>query len=127
MKPREYLSFARESLLLTGCDPIARVRRSEIKDAKNACARSYNCNAGNLEQASMMAESQPQMARGTVASLDETHRFSMLKAAGQEVQLVTQVHLAWGYITATNYGLPTLNSKGDLVCLSTSARFFVRT
>ena len=43
-------------------------------------ARSYNCDAGNLEQASMMAESQPQMAGGTVERRDERHLFPMLGA-----------------------------------------------
>src|SRR6202030_2778547 len=40
----------------------------------------YNCNAGNLEQARMMAESQSQMAGGTVESRDERHLFPMLGA-----------------------------------------------
>src|SRR5258707_14968143 len=40
----------------------------------------HNCNGGNLEQARMMAESQPQMAGGTVESRDERHLFPMLGA-----------------------------------------------
>jgi len=83
----------------------------------------YNCDAGNLEQARMMAESQPQMAGGTVESRDERHLFPMLGATtivlliaacklvvhlyaghrygylGDELYfLACSRHLAWGYV-----------------------------
>src|ERR1700675_4172349 len=85
----------------------------------------YNCNAGNLEQARMMAESQPQMAGGTVESRDERHLFPILGATtivlliaacklvvhlyaghrygylGDELYfLACSRHLAWGYVDA---------------------------
>src|SRR5215472_5778827 len=80
-------------------------------------------NADNLEQARMMAESQPQMAGGTVESRDERLLFPMLGATtlvfliaacklvvhfyaghrygylGDELYyLACSRHLAWGYV-----------------------------
>ena len=112
---RKKSKFERYGLLtaVTGCAAwIAARSRS-----------AYNCNAGNLEQARMMAESQPQMAGGTVESRDERHLFPMLGATtivlliaacklvvhlyaghrygylGDELYfLACSRHLAWGYV-----------------------------
>ena len=48
--------------------------------SREAYALELYCNADNLEQARMMAESEPQMAGGTVESRDERHLFPMLGA-----------------------------------------------
>src|SRR5260370_11589059 len=97
--------------------PIRRTGSEEIG------LQAYDCNAGNLEQARMMAESQPQMAGGTVKSRDERHLFPMLGATtivlliaacklvvhlyaghrygylGDELYfLACSRHLAWGYV-----------------------------
>src|SRR5260370_39557110 len=52
--------------------PIRRTGSEEIG------LQAYNCNGGNLEQARMMAESQPQMAGGAVERRGERHLFSRL-------------------------------------------------
>src|SRR5260370_36158545 len=55
--------------------PIRRTGSEEIG------LQAYNCKAGNLEQARMMAESQPQMAGGTGEQREEQQPVPMLGAA----------------------------------------------
>src|SRR5258708_18489184 len=70
-------SFNRPATFFIGSN---RVRAAQLYPSENACARSYNCNPGNLEQARMMAESQSQMAGGTGGSHDQRHLCPMLGA-----------------------------------------------
>src|SRR5258708_13166182 len=103
-------SFNRPATFFIGSN---RVRAAQLYPTENACDRSYNCNPGNLEQARMMAESQSQMAGGTVESHDERHLCPMLGAT-TIVLLIAPCKLVghfyppptYGYLAAQLYFLP---------------------